>query len=306
MKLHFPNKVEFYITNVCNYTCDNCNRFNNHKFTGWQRWSEYEETYRKWADLISLQAIVVMGGEPTLNPTVNEWVVNLNQIFDCDVQVLTNATRLSQTPGLYESMLVESPVRRARNHIGISLHNMDDFEPLRANIHAFLKGNIREFGTHLGLTAPPNVPDYNAFYSAVDENGVMVNMWVSNNFSTAAVQMNADGRFVLHNSDPVKSHSECGFVRYKSYHFIRGNIYKCGPAALLPEFDDQHQFDISEEDRKIVHSYQPLTVDNFETYKDDWVKSLSNPIPQCKFCPENPRAAIITPTRKGSAFKINT
>jgi len=302
----FTNKVDFYITNVCNYTCNNCNRFNNHKFTGWQRWSDYEETYRRWAELIELQAIVVMGGEPTLNPTVNEWVVGLNQIFDCDVQVLTNATRLNETPGLYETMLVESPNRKARNHIGISLHNMADYEMLRENILDFLDDGVVEFGSHLGKAAPPTVPNYNAFYSAVDKNGVMVNMWVSNNFSTAAVQLNEAGKFTVHNSDPVKSHSQCGFVEYKSYHFIRGNIYKCGPAALLPEFDEQHQLDISEEDRKIINSYVPLTVDNFHQYREEWVESLKNPIPQCKFCAENPRAAIITPTRKGRAFKINT
>ena len=115
-----------------------------------------------------------------------------------------------------------------------------------------------------------------------------------------------DGRAINAASRPEVSHSQCGFVEYKSYHFIRGKIYKCGPAALLPEFDEQHNLDISEEDRKIVHGYQPLTLDNFENYRDDWVESLKNPIPQCKFCPENPRAAIITPTRKGSAFKINT
>jgi hypothetical protein len=306
MKLRFDNKVEFYITNVCNYTCDNCNRFNNHKFSGWQRWSDYEETYRRWSELIELQAIVVMGGEPTLNPTVNEWVVGLNQIFDCDVQVLTNATRLNQTPGLYESMLVRSPKRKAQNHIGISLHNMADFEMLRNNVLEFLDEGVIEFGTHLGISAPANVSDYRAFYTAVDRNGVMVNMWVSNNFSTAAVQLNQQGRYTVHNSDPVKSHSQCGFVEYKSYHFIRGNIYKCGPAALLPEFDEQHNLDISEEDRKIIHSYQPLTVENFDQYRNEWEESLKNPIPQCKFCSENPRAAIITPTRKGSAFKINT
>ncbi len=59
MKLKFDEKVEFYITNVCNYTCDNCNRFNNHKFSGWQRWSDYEGIYRQWAERIELQAITI-------------------------------------------------------------------------------------------------------------------------------------------------------------------------------------------------------------------------------------------------------
>lgn len=32
--------MEFYITNVCNLTCTGCNRFNNYKFKGFQRWTE--------------------------------------------------------------------------------------------------------------------------------------------------------------------------------------------------------------------------------------------------------------------------
>ena len=31
---------EFYITNVCNLSCNGCNRFNNYKFRGFQRWED--------------------------------------------------------------------------------------------------------------------------------------------------------------------------------------------------------------------------------------------------------------------------
>ena len=43
------NYMEFYITNVCNLTCTGCNRFNNYKFKGFQRWADYKEEYTQWS-----------------------------------------------------------------------------------------------------------------------------------------------------------------------------------------------------------------------------------------------------------------
>ena len=105
MKYTFENKVEFYITNVCNLTCENCNRFNNHKFTGWQRWSDYADTYRRWSEYIELKNIVILGGEPTLNPTLPEWVVGLNEIFNSGIQILSNGLQLKHNPSLYNALV---------------------------------------------------------------------------------------------------------------------------------------------------------------------------------------------------------
>lgn len=300
MKFNFPSKVEFYITNVCNYTCDNCNRFNNHKFSGGQRWSAYEADYRRWAELVDLSSIVIMGGEPLLNPTVVDWVRGASEIFEADVQVLTNATRIHQTPGLYEAMVERSPIKGQRRHIGISLHNMADFDTLRANVLEFLQGPVLEFGTRLGIPAPnPPAPDYGAYWSAYDANGVLVNMWISNHFFPAAVQLNEQGRFTLHNSNVEAAYSNCAFARFKSYHFIRGKLYKCGPVALLTEFDQQKNLDITDEDRALIHSYRPLTPDNYADYSEEFFESLNGPIPNCKFCSSYTSGTVITPVRKG-------
>jgi hypothetical protein len=300
MKLKFNEKVEFYITNVCNYTCDNCNRFNNHKFTGWQRWSDYEDIYRQWAERIELRAITILGGEPTLNPTLSEWVEGLNEIFNCDVEILSNGTRLNYVPGLYKAMIKPRPQSRPANHIGVSLHNLADFEMLRQNILDFLDTVVVEFGVKLNIPPPPDWQGWDSYWTVVDKNGVIVCMYLANAFQTSAVQLTNTGRFIVHDNDPVRSHQQCGFVKFKCYHFVRGKIYKCGPAALFPEFDEQNQFDISDSDRQIMNSYRPLTLDNFELYKDDWVESLNHPIPQCKFCPDKGISRIITPTVKGT------
>jgi hypothetical protein len=295
-----PNKVDFYITNVCNLTCNRCNRFNNYNFAGWQRWSDYESTYESWGQLVDLRAITIMGGEPFLNPTLQEWVNGLNRIFGIEVQVLTNGTRFRQNKNLYSTLSYRSTKTGALNHIGISLHNVNDFEEfMKADILDFLEGpvDIYEKGHVLNM--------WDSDWYFIDKNGVVVNVYISNNFGNAAIQQNQYDRFMLHNNDIELAHQNCAFAKWKSYHFIRGKLYKCGPVALMPEFDQQHNFDISDIDRQLLNSYQALSVDNFENYHAEFFANLDNPIAQCKFCPTQYDAEIIYPLRNGLK-KLNT
>jgi hypothetical protein len=55
-KIKIP-KAEFYITNVSNLTCSRCNRFNDHAFKGWQKWSDYEQAYKNWSEKIQINQI---------------------------------------------------------------------------------------------------------------------------------------------------------------------------------------------------------------------------------------------------------
>ena len=61
-------RVEFYITNVCNLNCDNCNRFNNFAFSGHYRWADYESSFKEWSKIIDFPEIAIIGGEPFANP----------------------------------------------------------------------------------------------------------------------------------------------------------------------------------------------------------------------------------------------
>ncbi len=300
MKYTFENKVEFYITNVCNLTCENCNRFNNHRFTGWQRWSDYADTYRRWGEYIELKNIVILGGEPTLNPTLSEWVVGLNDIFKCNIQILSNGLQLKSNPDLYNALAnIKADNGLACGNIEISLHNLDHFDQIRSNIKSFLQPINEEYGTAIDVVDKYN-SDNHAFYSARDVNNVLVRMHLANSFHDAAVYRNNQGQFALHDSDPFFAHQACGFAQYKCYHFIRGQLYKCGPVALMPEFDQQHNLAISDQDRLLLNSYQPLTVNDWPGPAVDWLARLDDPIAQCKFCPTITKQNItIYPTVKG-------
>ena len=90
--------------------------------------------------------------------------------------------------------------------------------------------------------------------------------------------------FRLHDSDPVKAHNNCHMKT--CHHFIRGKLYKCGVVALLPEFGEQYSLLLSDDERTLMTNYQPLSLDDDDETKINFVKMLPNPILQCKFCPE--------------------
>jgi len=277
-RIFVPN-IEFYITNICNLACPQCNRFNDHNFTGGQDWKDYEEVYTSWSKKIRLQKVTILGGEPLLNPSITDWIRGINRLWDKRVNLLTNGTRLNHVPGLYDAMM--SYRKAGGNWIGISVHNVNDLDLYFTEIKKFLSGPLEFF------EGKENVRTWGADYAFEDKNQVRVNLYIQDSFYKSAVQKNTLGKFTLYQSDPVEAHNSCGFAQYQCYHFIRGKLYKCGPVGLFPEFDQQHHFDITNEDRILLNSYQPLTVDKFDARGQQFIDDIDEIIPQCKFCPSH-------------------
>lgn len=292
MHRRFVQKLEFYITNVCNLTCHNCNRFNDHDFRGWQRWSDYEADYREWGRRLSVEGLVILGGEPLLNPTVLDWIRGINLAFDQGAQVLTNGTRLNHVRGLYETLA--SYRGSVSNWIGISVHNMNDLDRYMQEAEKFLSGKVRIYRGKDCKGSQGEPISFGADYTLIDENSIAVRLWLQDNFWPASIRRQpptwqegklVPGRLTLWNNDPERAHEACGFAQWKNYHMIRGRLHKCGPCVLMADFDRQQPLDISDEDREILNSYQPLSVWDYDAKADDFFAKIDDVLPQCKFCP---------------------
>ena len=85
--------LEFYITNECNLTCSNCNRYNNYNFEGNYSWNDHAEEIQAWSRRLSAKTITIIGGEPTLHPELDSWVHGLCQAWpNTPVMIQTNGT----------------------------------------------------------------------------------------------------------------------------------------------------------------------------------------------------------------------
>ena len=275
MSKYVFDRLEFYITNVCNLTCNGCNRYNNYKFSGFWPWVEAEPVLRAWAEKIDVRHPVILGGEPLLHPDIVQWINGLREIFPnySGVQVQSNGTRIDCVRGLYEAL---DP--GVGNWLGISLHNPDDLEEIFARVRNFLGPTVQE---------SQNKDDpIGSDYQFINDRKLKIHAWMSNKFVQSNIIELPNGGYTLYSSDPDLAHKNCTFRRFKNYHMIRGKIYKCGPAALMPEFDQQYTLNISSEDRDLLHSYQALSLDNYDSIGAEWLANIDQVIPQCKFCPE--------------------
>jgi len=293
------DRLEFYITNVCNLTCSDCNRYNNYKFSGWQRWDDYQDVLEEWSKKINILQPVILGGEPLLNPDICKWITGINRLWPdhIGVQVLSNGTRLDKVHGLYDTLV-------NGNWIGITVHLLDDREEIFNKIRQFLIHPIKELSgsNYSEITYPGLV---GSDYCFIDSNDKFVHVWISDKFVSSNLLEQRNGRFTFYNSDPSVAHEVCTFRKYKNHHMIRGKIYKCGPVALMPEFVSQHEFDLSNEDRILLNSYMPLSVEEFDSRGLNFFAGINNVIPQCKFCPEQHKTIEITFTDLKKSWRIN-
>jgi molybdenum cofactor biosynthesis enzyme MoaA len=134
-KIQIPT-VEFYITNVCNLTCQGCNRFNNYKFSGFQRWADYKEIYAQWATELSIGRIGILGGEPLLNPDIMQWLNGIRTFWpNSGLTITTNGYQLNKVKGLYEFILTH----KNNTFLSIGIHNKIDKQRIINNVKNFLQ-----------------------------------------------------------------------------------------------------------------------------------------------------------------------
>ena len=324
--MHLPYS-EFYITNVCNLNCTNCNRFNNFAFSGHQLWNDHADTYKKWANLLDIDTIGIIGGEPMLNPDFMSWVTGVRELWpNSELRIITNGTQLSRYPELYDLIVANAD----KMLVEISFHGFGQKEKVIPNIMTWLQQPVVKTTIHNKHTnelwqtiwnkikdsswpacnTPQdfvNLPGWiqqecirdHRFSLTIweeevchnlycDANGVRVNVNMANYFNDSTVLFNpATQKLTLNNSNPALALEAC--YSKKCHHFIRGHLYKCGPVGILPEFIEQFDVEMSSEDRALINAYTPADTSWSPEQLSAFIDNLNNVqvIPQCKFCPEN-------------------
>jgi len=253
--------AEFYITNVCNLTCPQCNRFNDRKFKGHYKFNL--EKYQEWAAALDIKKCSILGGEPTLNTGLAEWIIGVHSCWpNAEGKIATNGTRLQASIGL-KSALINSGWT-----LCISIHN----NLMREHI-------LNEINQTFGYCQFVEFIYYNNAINGLrllSHDGVKIDITNGANFHENVFQ---DGLFQLHNSNADRAHSVC--TMKNCHHFIEEKLYKCGVVYLLPEYFKQIKRPIPE----LYAQYKPLEIENITQPKLDELGNQS--IPQCQFCPEN-------------------
>jgi organic radical activating enzyme len=314
--------AEFYITNVCNFNCTGCNRLNNYQFAGHQYWEDYAEQYETWSKLVDIKRITILGGEPTLNPTLKDWMENIRKLWpNAHIELLTNGTRLEYIDWLYDVANL--------NSIGvvINTHSSQRYLELVNYIKNLMVGELEiswQVDQKYWLDAYNNVkdetwPECNEFMDFInlpehilkecldvhgispqpsfkDQNNTKFHLQNDNFFFTPPLKYNGDNTFSTYNSNPKIAHDVCP-SKY-CHHFVKGKLYKCHHVVLLPEFMQQYKVNITDQDKLLLDEYKPGSLDMNNKELNTFINNIENVISQCKLCPEELVSQQITATNK--------
>lgn len=326
---------EFYVTNVCNLNCSNCNRYNNYNFKGHWRWQDHEADYQKWSEILHINRIGIIGGEPLLNPDFPNWVEGLASLWpDSKLQIITNGTQMK----LLKKHLPTIRKYSSRTLIDISVHNCDWMSQIIQDAKALLHSESERIISwdidnetwqnsynKIKENDWPLCPTYQDFQNLPisiqkeckqlhnfddkiyasenfvthleDDDGLKFVITPSIYFENSALIRNEQNTLRFHKSDPQLAVSVCPFK--PCHHFMGGKLYKCGPVGLFPEFVKQFVVERDSEQDKLIHSYVPAEHNWSDEILQKFVEGLvsGSAIDQCSLCPET-----LEPTR----FKAGT
>ena len=317
---HRLNYAEIYITNACNLSCTHCQSLNNFSFKGHQLWKDHKDEYTALSKRISIDRVQIIGGEPTLNPDFETWVNEISNLWpEAKIEISTNGARLdklnytiydilSRNKGtlwftchdieLYDNMLKFSkqflddivdeytPKEYSQENWKISYDSVrQDSWPDCDQIEQFssLPENIKKQFTEIHRSNSTfNLKTVSKML--VDKNGVEVRLDWSQTFESSAIKAIDQQRLTMkYHSDPIKAHENCHF---KTCHQInKGKLYKCPLVSVLPDFLNQFDVEIDDDDRRLANSYSSLTSTDDDTTIKNFIDNIDQPIPQCKFCP---------------------
>jgi organic radical activating enzyme len=319
--------LEFYITHVCNLNCENCNRCNNFNFSGHASWSRDQDRIQQWSQLLELDEIGILGGEPLLHPEFPQWLTGLADLWPHSrIKVITNGTQWHRWPQLYD-MLVGY---RGRVWLDVNCHNRIDYHRTVTAVAQLLHEPT------ITLQSPPDFDQaWHREYQCIrdpawpdcdvardfeklpawiqaecrdqhgidpdslarqlgqtllqDINGIQAQVRLSDQFHVSTVKYDAQTNSVsLHRSDPDRAIAACDFKTCP--HIIGGRLYKCGPVGILPDFMQQFDIDLPQDQLELITQYQPAEPHWTSQQLGDFVQDLrqARAIPQCSLCPEDP------------------
>jgi organic radical activating enzyme len=269
-KFQLHDVLEIYITNECNLTCSNCNRYNNYNFSGHFDWREQQHALQTWGDRLSARLVTIIGGEPFLQPELLSWVNLIKSAWpDTPINIQTNGT--------VKHPDIDAILNTDNLGISVAAHQSGLIKKIKKTNSKFVLGP--------GGNIKPNVS-------------------LETDFSECAV-IDKHSHFEVHDNNNVVEPFEACTMKY-SHTILQGRLYKCPMVAILPTFQKQFDVRLTQKQQELLDSYRSLSHDCDDTDLEEFLISEHSPIPQCKLCPGSYVTTKITfdPSRK-TRQKIN-
>lgn len=252
---------QFYITNVCNLTCDQCISFNNRMFKGHYDWKDYEKEYTAWSQILDIKSASIIGGEAFTHPRLEEWAVNLKKLWHDveDFSVVTNGTFLKTKVELSRKLIdlgywLEINHHQPENHSDV----LDQLKNI-LSVYDYTSVEDRDFFVKGKRVAK------------LERDFIFLNN---------AQKLIRKNTTYFWDSDPDIAHDNC--LGPNCHYFNKGRLHKCWFMAVAEDFVDQ--FKVEKRAVDLLKQYRGASP--YDENLDEFFTNLLNTIPQCKLCPE--------------------
>ncbi len=251
------DRLEMDVAYACNLHCRGCSHYSNYALKGHVSYEEGRQWLGDWSRRVVPQTFRMLGGEPTLNPRLIEFLHFAREVWPLSrLELVSNGFFMDRHPGIYEALAA------TRTHLYITLHSaeadyLDKVKPER----------IREASaTHgFGLSIDNGEPEdsFHALYRGEAE----------------TMRPFADG-------NPLQSWRICGEKLCPTLH--QGRLWKCPPIAFLGLVSDKFGLAANPEWQPYLQ-HQGL---GLEASDEDILAYVSQPGAICGMCPSKTVRAI--------------
>ena len=269
--------LETMITQVCNLSCQGCTNYSDLKHFGYVSWDQGREWLEPWTELLTIPDFGIMGGEPLINPDVENWIIGVRKLLpNAQIRFTTNGLLLNKWPNLLKVLQdIGNCVFKISVHV-----NDEALEDTIQNIFSqYQWQEVTEYGIHRwktdrGVRFQINRPEY--FLKTFQ--GEYSNM-------------------KPHYSQPSKAFDLC--VQKTCPLLYKDRIYKCSTSALL--LDTLNKFDRPNWDQWEQYIESGISVKSPPQDIQAFVDNFGQPHPRCAQCPDSsvhPLTHFTTVTRK--------
>jgi organic radical activating enzyme len=279
--------IDIYINNLCNRTCEGCVTYSNFAFTGHYDFKVSEDYLNKWSEILHLEEINLLGGEPFLHSDLLSWVTGVKSIFK-------NTKHFVLTTGL--------GIKQLRHHsdqikqiidigylIDINVHDKDEFQQIVEFVENTLLANTKVNKHSQSIDSQPYLKDN--FLKPILYNTGITNIiritpaWF---FMNNNVRAYSNRKIYFYDSDPQNAFDNCPFK--PNCAFLDGILYKCPSLVTLKNFSKQIECD----ERELIDDIE--TVSPFDPIEKiiGYIDSFNYPVKQCKICPEERHVSVLS------------
>ena len=262
--------IEYMVTEVCTLSCNNCTNYSNYQTKGLNSWATAKSEIQAWIDRgLSFGKFSLIGGEPTLNPEIVDYIYGLRSILPyTTIQLVTNGTVLKHLPKILTAL---AAVGNFVLHLTVHLPGEDFYKEFKLQVLGmpvdWAPVHDKTDWLHECYTTPDN-----SFFEISMPKGFI---------STYKGQL---ANMKPYQSDPVKAFDIC--VQQFCPLMYQGRLYKCSTSALLKRTLTDHDLQ-DDPDWAPYINYQGIGPDCSDSELSLYCDNYNKPLEICSMCPSS-------------------